>query len=314
MPTVRELKVGSQIDAGFFAVVEARAQKKKDGSSYLRGRLRDATGSIDIVIWDDFDTARLALVPGRVVKVRGRVGEGYNGGGPELTVERVRLANEGEFDPDGFLPRSSYTAQELSTALRELANTLAEPFRAVVWAALEDELDRFARYPAAQEIHHAWVGGLLEHSLEVARLGEGIARVVEGLDRDLIVAGALLHDVGKLDAYEVGITVGASDDGRLLGHILTGYHRVKVACDRVSPPADVARRLLHIVASHHGRLEYGAAREPMIGEAIVIHFADELSAQIMQVRGAIAERSDPGARWTERVKGLRRDVFVGSAD
>lgn len=310
MPTVHELTVSSYVEAGFFAVVEARAQRKKDGTPYLRGRVRDATGSIDVVAWDNFDSARAALAPGRVVKVRGRVGESYNGNGLELTVEKVRAADPAEYDPAAFLPQSRRTRPELVADLREAIDSLREPVRQVVWAALEPELERFSCFPAAQEIHHAWIGGLLEHSLEVARLGEAIAAALCGLDRDVIVAGALLHDVGKLDAYDVGVTVGPSDDGKLLGHILTGYYRVKIACDAVAAPADLARRLLHIVASHHGRPEFGAAREPMTGEAIVINFADELSAQLMQIQTAVAERPDPSARWTDRVKGLKREVYV----
>jgi 3'-5' exoribonuclease len=310
-PSIRELTAASTIESGFFAVAEARTHSRKDGNRFVRARLRDGTGSIDAVCWDNYEDAHRALVPGTVVKVRGGVGRAYGGEGLEITIQKVRPAREGEFDPLDFLPRSSRTVDALVSELRSLIATLPDPLRVVVWRALEPDLERFRTWPGAAEIHHAWVGGLLEHSLEVARVGEAICQVVDGACRDIVIAGALLHDVGKLDAYQVTATFLATDRGRLVGHVLTGYHRVQVACNEAGLAEDDALRLLHIVASHHGVAEYGAAREPMTPEAIVVHFADELSAQLMQIREAVAERSDPAARWTDKVKGLRRDVFVG---
>jgi len=302
----------SRVDGDFFAVAEARPQQKKDGSPYMRARLRDATGVIAAVAWNDFETCRSALVERRVVKVRGRVAPawGGNGDGLELVIERVRLAVDGEYDPREFLPQSSRLAAELVQELCTLVNSLREPLRHLVWQVIEPDIERFQVWPAAEELHHAWLGGLLEHSLEVARVAEAVVQVLPGPDRDLVVAGALLHDVGKLDAYEVEASFGASDEGKLLGHVLTGYHRVKVAADAVQAPTDLSVHLLHIVASHHGLVEFGAAREPMTREAIVVHYADELSAQLMQANRAIAERSDPNARWISRVRGLKRDVFA----
>jgi len=302
----------SRIDGDFFAVVEARPLQKKDGTPYMRARLRDATGVIAAVAWNDFEACRSALVERRVVKVRGRIAPawGGNGEGLELVIERVRLALDGEYDPRDFLPISSCPAADLVQDLCTLVDSLREPLRQLVWEVLRRDLERFQVWPAAEELHHAWLGGLLEHSLEVARVAESIVQVIPGPDRDLVVAGALLHDIGKLDAYEVEASFSASDEGRLLGHVLTGFHRVKVAADAVQTPADLSVHLLHIVASHHGQIEFGAAREPMTREAIVVHYADELSAQLMQANRAIAERSDPNARWISRVRGLKRDVFA----
>jgi len=310
--TVREMVGPLRVEACFLAVVDARPSQKRDGSWYVRARLRDASGTISAVAWDNFEECRAALIPGRVVKVRGRVAESFNGDGFELTIERVRLARDDEYDPKGFVPSSSRDHRDLVSELRALIAGLRPPYRAVVTAALEPEMERLARWPAAVEAHHAWVGGLLEHTLEVARLALAIAQTVPGPDQDLVVAGALLHDVGKLDTYRVGSSFEATDGGRLFGHVLTGFHRVKIACDAVKTPDDVALHLLHIIASHHGSLEYGAAREPATPEAIVVHYADELSAQLMQAGEAVKSRRDPAARWTDRVKGLKRDVFVGS--
>lgn len=303
-----------RIDAAFYAVLDAHAHQKRDGSPFMRARLRDATGILGAVAWEDFEVCRAALIAGTVVKVRGQVGKAYNGDGPELTIEKIRPAEDGEYDPDDFLRRSTRDPRQLVDDLHALIQTLRAPLGAVVTAALDPEIEHFARWPAAEQLHHAWLGGLLEHSLEVARLCEAIVRAAPGPDRDLAVAGALLHDIGKLDAYQVTAVFGPTDNGRLIGHILTGFHRVKIACDAVQAPPDVALHLLHIVASHHGTVEFGAAREPATREAIVVHYADELSAQLMQASEAIAARHDPSARWTERVKGLRRDLFVGNVD
>lgn len=310
-PRIADLTVGTRVEAGFYAVLDARPLQKKDGSPYMRGRLRDATGILDAVAWDGFDAARAALVPGKVVKLRGLVGKAYNGDGLEITIEKIRLANDGEYDPATLVPCSSRELAQLQDELRQLITSLRQPLRDVVAAAIEPEIDRFSRWPAAEEIHHAWLGGLLEHTIEVARVAEAIVRTIPGPDRDLTVAGALLHDLGKLDAYQVGPVFDATDDGRLYGHVLSGFHRVKLACDAVQAPTDVTLHLLHIIASHHGTLDHGAAREPYTREAIVVHYADELSAQLMQANDAIRSRSDPSARWTERAKGLKRDLFVG---
>jgi 3'-5' exoribonuclease len=309
--TISELTASTTLDGGYYAVSDVRQFKKKDGSPFLRARLRDSTGQVDAVAWENLDEAGAALIVGRVVKVRGQVGKAFNGDGVEITIGRVRVARDDEYSADSLLPRSDRPEAELTRTLRSLLDSIRPELRSVVWAALEPELHRFATWPGAAELHHAWIGGLLEHSLEVANLADAIVRIVPGPDRDLTVAGALLHDVGKLDAYDVTTTFGATDSGRLVGHVLTGYHRVQVACDAVEAPRDVSLRLLHIVASHHGQLEYGAAREPMTAEAIVIHYADELSAQLTQVRGAIARRTNRSHRWTERVPGLKRDVFIG---
>lgn len=308
---IADFIVGQKVE-GFYAVVDARPSQRRDGTAYVRARLRDATGNVDVVAWDNVELARDTLVPGRVVKIRGIIGKAYNGDGLELTIERIRSARNEEYSPCEFLPLSPRDAGRLVDELHQLVDSLRPPVREVVRATLESEIERFASWPAAELLHHAWLGGLLEHSLEVAHLCEVIVRVIPGPDRDLAVAGALLHDIGKLDTYEVGTTFGATDDGRLYGHILTGFHRVKVACEAVRAPDDLARHLLHIVASHHGAIEHGAAREPYTREAIVVHYADELSAQLMQAGEAIATRRDPAARWTDRAKGLKRDIFVGN--
>ncbi|HLZ07089.1 MAG TPA: HD domain-containing protein [Chloroflexota bacterium] len=308
--TISELSPATPLDAGFYAVQEIRQLKKKDGAPFLRARLRDATGQVEAVVWDNLEEAGLALVVGKVVKVRGQVARAFKGDGVEITIERIRLARDDEYSAEALLPRSEHPEAELIQSLRTLVESLRPEVKGIVWAALEPELGRFASWPGATDLHHAWVGGLLEHTLEVANLSEAIIRTIPGPDRDLTVAGALLHDVGKLDAYDVTTTFLATDSGRLVGHVLTGYHRVQVACDQAHAPNDLTLRLLHIIASHHGQIEFGAAREPAIAEAIVIHYADELSAQLMQVRGAQSRSSD-GSRWNNRVPGLKRDVFLG---
>jgi 3'-5' exoribonuclease len=309
--TIIELMPSTMVEAGYYAVHDVRQLKKKDGAPFFRARLRDATGQVEAVAWDRLDEAGVALVPGKVVKVRGKVEKAFKGDGVEITIERVRLARDDEYSAEALLPRSDLPQSVLIRSLRTLVESLRPELKTVIWAALEPDLSRFASWPGAAELHHAWVGGLLEHTLEVASLADAIARAVPGPDRDLAVAGALLHDVGKLDAYDVTTTFQATDSGRLIGHVLTGYHRVQLACDEVRAAPDLTLSLLHIVASHHGQLEYGAAREPATAEAIIIHYADELSAQLMQVRGAMERRADHSSRWTERVPGLKRDVFVG---
>ncbi len=312
VPRIADLVSGMRVDAAYLAVVEARTLLKRDGTPYVRGRLRDATGTIAAVAWDNVETCRTEMIVGRVVKVRGQVGRNYSGDGIELTIEKIRLAEPDEYDPTHLLRCSTRDRAQLLDELRCMVDSLRPPLRDVVLAAIEPEMDRFARWPAAEEVHHAWLGGLLEHSVEVARLCEAIVQVIPGADRDLVVAGALLHDVGKLDTYQVGAAFDATDDGRLLGHVLTGFYRVRNACTAACAPPDVALHLLHIVASHHGTLERGAAREPATREAIVVHYADELSSQLMEATEAIRAQRDPSARWTERAKGLKRDIFIGT--
>ncbi|HVC32412.1 MAG TPA: HD domain-containing protein [Chloroflexota bacterium] len=313
-PNVAELTIGERVEHGFYAVLEARSHQRRDGTPFMRARLRDATGILEAVAWDSFDACRASLMPGRVVKVRGAVGRAYNGDGLEIVIEKVRLATDAEYEPAAFVRRSIRDEADLVAELRALVKTIRPPLRDVVTAALEPDVARLAHWPAAEELHHAWLGGLLEHTLEVAKLCDAILGTIPGPDRDVAVAGALLHDVGKLDAYQVGTVFDATDEGRLFGHVLTGFHRVKVACEAVHAPDDVALHLLHIIASHHGSLDHGAAREPYTREAIVVHYADELSAQLMEAGEAIATRHDPAARWTERARGLKRDVFVGSLE
>jgi len=309
--TVSQVTAGTVIAGEFYAVEEVRVQNKKDGSPYLRARLRDATGVLDAVSWDEFEQRSGILQAGTIIKVRGPVSNTFNGDRIELTIQQIRPAKDGEYHLADFLPTSVQPIELLVETLEGLLTQIREPLQTAVRAAIEPELPRFARWPAAQVMHHAWLGGLLEHSIEVTRIALAVADTVPGLDRDVLLAGGLLHDIGKLDAYAIEASFLASDSGRLLGHVLTGYHRVQMACLQADLPPDETLRLLHIIASHHGQPEFGAAREPMTAEAIVIHYADELSAQLMQIRGATSNRRGD-ARWLDRVTGLKRDIFLGT--
>jgi 3'-5' exoribonuclease len=312
---VRELSVGLRIEAPL-VVRELKLRTRRDGSELLTLRLSDRTGSVPAVVYDGVHAARETCRAGMIAHVCGVMTEDERFG-PRLVVESLRPAAGHEYEPSELLDGPPRPIELLEQDLRELMTTIQRPcLRALLDLVLGEgteiwEQFRFA--PAAKHYHQAYRGGLLEHSLSVAQAVSAISATFPGIDRDVAVAGALVHDIGKLDAYEMhGEAIEMSDGGRLYGEIPLGYFRIRTAIESLPDfPTDVAQALLHIILSHHGQLEHGSPVVPATREAALVHGIDTLGARLGSF-DRVEKTMGDGQQWSGFDKGVGGGAFFSA--
>jgi 3'-5' exoribonuclease len=281
---LRELEDGQSVDA-VFLVKERTLSRKRNGEDFLRLTLADTTGSRPAVCWDDAQTVHEVAEPGNAVRVKARytVSERY---GPQLTVQAVKLAGPDEYELTDLLDGPPSSIDQMEGDLRRLIETVRNPhLRRLLDLLFGDESDvwrRFRTAPAAKFYHQAYAHGLLEHTLLVGQAVSAISASFPGVDRDLAVTGALVHDIGKIEAYSLDpAALDLTDDGKLHGEIPLGYYLVRRRIEKMDGfPWDLARSLLHIILSHHGALENGSPVVPATREATVVHAIDNLGGKL----------------------------------
>jgi 3'-5' exoribonuclease len=313
---VAELQSGQTVD-GYYACSDKNAATDRNGKAYLRLKLRDATGEVAAIHFDPSDEA-LEVHAGDVVLVGGvySVHQQY---GSQIQVRRLRILQEDEYDAAALVPVSPVGAAELGERLHALLDSVTEPhLRALLERAFDGSQEPGATFcvaPAAVRNHHAYRHGLLEHSLIVAETAAGVAARFDTVDRDLVVAGALLHDIGKTQAYTSdGMAPLMSDVGKLHGEIVIGHDMVRELMAQVPEfPGELSARLRHIIVAHHGAREKGSPVVPQTREAVIVHYCDDMTARI----GAIddAQRNlQPGECWSGRIGMLETSCYFGSPE
>jgi len=315
---IQDLREGQHVSQCFLVKQKTR-RATRAGDPYLEILLADRSGTIAARAWADA-TQRFAtqFEEGDFVFVQGRT-ETYRNA-LQIIVESIRRleSHEGEtgkipgFDPGLLVPRSEQNIDEMWDALWKLVETLEPPpLRSLTASLLEANAQPFKEFPAAIQYHHAYLGGLLEHTLEVA---QGVSRFAEGtagLDRGLATAGAILHDIGKVQELENPIAPRYGFSGQLIGHLLLGRDMVRDAASKIAWPDERLPRLLeHIIIAHHGELEFGAAIVPKTAEAIAIFYFDNLSAKLNMVRMHIGRDAQEGD-FTDWHDPLKRRFFKG---
>jgi len=259
----------------------------KDDKPYLRLRLTDASGTIEARIWDDADQIDTWIDEGAYVGVRGRINSFR--GQRQLRVDEIRPLEVGPGDLQHFLPTTPYDLEELEGRLDQIIDSVGDLHLRELLVRLvgrESETGRaFRRAPAAKRNHHAYIGGLLEHTLSMTELADLIARHYhEDVDRDLLIAGAILHDIGKIEEIELSGGFPYTDPGKLLGHILLGIELVRETAKEIEGLTEERLTLLlHLIASHQGKYEWQSPRIPHTLEALILHFVDDLDAKVNQV-------------------------------
>jgi 3'-5' exoribonuclease len=298
---VKDLIEGARVESPF-VVREVTRRQKRNGDSFLKLKLGDVTGTVEAVVWDDVDAASELAALGAVVVAIGNysVDAKY---GACLTLRALRPARAGDYDPADLHDGPSESYDQMVGALRELVGTIQDPhLRALLdtffaEGSLVWEVWREA--PAAKHYHQAYRHGLLEHSLSVAQGVSAMSSTFPGLDRDVAVTGALLHDIGKIEAYAMeGGAIDLTDAGRLQGEIPLGYYRVRRAIEDIPdfPPAR-AEAVLHIILSHHGQLEHGSPVVPCTREATLVHMIDNLGGRLGSF-DRIEKGLQNGERWS----------------
>jgi 3'-5' exoribonuclease len=281
---VRDLEDGHACDS-IFLVRERSLRQKKNGEDFLRLVLSDSTGTVPAVCWEDARQAHDLAEPGNAVRARARfaVSERY---GPQLTVQSIRPAEPAEYALTDLMDGPVMSVEQMEADVRQLIATVQNPHLRQLLDQLFGERSevwqRFREAPAAKFYHQAYGRGLLEHTLLVAQAVSAISASFPGVDRDLAVTGALIHDIGKIEAYGLDpAAIDLTDDGKLHGEIPLGYYLVRRQIERQEGfPWQLARALLHIVLSHHGALENGSPVLPATREATVVHAIDNLGGKL----------------------------------
>src|SRR5215467_2172383 len=277
----------------FFLVCEKEVRNTREGKPYLRLELGDRSGTIEARMWDQFENAAKSINREDFVKVQGRV-EIYRNR-PQLAVMQVRVAKPEEIDLADFLPQTKSDVGILYAQLLEFAGAIGNPWlKQLVMGILNDPAiaARYKRAPAAKVMHHAYLGGLLEHVVSLCGLAKLAAAHYPELDVDLLLTAATLHDVGKLDELCYDRTIGYTVEGQLLGHIVMEVQTVSRAMDVIEAfPANLKTVVKHLLISHHGEYEFGSPKLPMIREALVFHYLDDLDSKLAAARSALALES-----------------------
>ena len=314
---VRDLVDGQTVDS-VFLVREVLKRQKKNGDPFLKLRLADCTGSIEAVVWDGVEDVAREAAPGAVVRAAGSYGVDGRYGAC-LTVRSLRAAGDGEYDPADLAEGPPVSYEKLAAGLAELIETVQGPhLRQLLERLLSPRCElgqRWHEAPAAKYYHQAYRHGLLEHCLSVAQGVSAMAATFPAIDRDVAVTGALLHDIGKIEAYESrGGSIDLSDHGRLQGEIPLGYYIVRREIERIEGfPEDAAEAVLHIILSHHGRLEHGSPVVPCTREATLVHMIDNLGGTLGSFDRIEKSLAD-GERWSGFDKALSGSAYFAPRD
>lgn len=281
---VTDLHDGDLVRA-VFMVSERKILIARNGKPYAKIVLADKTGDILGIVWEDAKQQASPLTPGDVVGVRGTI-ESYESR-LQVRIEKVVKLKEDEVDMSALVPTTLKDVPTMITEVEEHLSVIRNPYLKTLIDRIlghDGMIDAFQKAPAAKAVHHNYIGGLLEHTVSIMRAVKAIYPVYEhlGLNRDLLIAGALLHDIGKIYEYSFGKIIDMTPMGRLIGHVYLSTHMVDQAMSDIPGfPEELRLQLLHMLLGHHGRLEYGSPKLPMTREAMLLHMLDDLDAKLI---------------------------------
>jgi 3'-5' exoribonuclease len=312
---LNELVDGTEIDQ-VLMVREAERRRRRDGGEYLRLRLGDRTGAVACMVWEALAEVEELARAGTPVRVSGRYTV-HPRFGPQINLRGLDAAAPDSFDPGDLLDGPAREVGHMEDEIRELLDTIQEPhLRILLDRVFGEDSELWAGYrvaPAAKHYHQAYRHGLLEHCLGVAQAVSAISATFAGIDREVAVAGALLHDIGKLEAYtdEGGRdqAIDLTDAGRLHGEIPLGYYRIRRTIEDIEGfPPELAQAVGHIILSHHGTLEHGSPVVPCTREATLVHMIDNLGGRLGSF-DRLEKELAPGRRWSAFDRALGAGAF-----
>ena len=299
MKYIESLREGERINEIYLCKVKQSALTKA-GKPYDNLILQDKTGTLDAKIWDpgsvgidEFDALDYIAVTGDITSFQGNL---------QLSVKRVRKVQEGEYNPKDYLPVSDKNIDEMYIELCGLIKTVNNPYLSQLLKSffMEDAAfeKRFKFHSAAKSVHHGFVGGLLEHTLSVAKNCDYFAKAYPMLNRDLLVSAAIFHDIGKLEELSTFPENDYTDEGQLLGHIMIGAEMVGERIRTIEGfPKRLGNELKHCILAHHGELEFGSPKKPALAEALALSFADNVDAKMETLREIFAGTAENNTEW-----------------
>lgn len=311
---VKELKAGERVDQ-VFLVTKKDLRATTTGGLYIHAIVSDKTGEMVARLWNASEDIYATIPDGGLLRIRGRV-DNYKGN-PQLIIDGCQPADADRVDMSEFMAASPRDVDKMFAEMLKLLGGIKDADLArLVQAILADEemMTRFRRAPAAMKNHHAYVGGLLEHTLSVMQAAARLMPQYPAINPDLVLAGVFLHDIGKTTELSYGVGFDYTDDGHLLGHIYRGasYAEAKAAeLARAGNPIAPTplRLLLHIILSHHGELEFGAPTLPKTREAFLVHYLDNLDAKQNTIGRLISSDRTEEADWTQYDQSLGRKIY-----
>jgi 3'-5' exoribonuclease len=317
---VEQLADGDALD-DVYLVADKQLRANRNGNLYLQLELRDRTGSISARLWNagehlfrSFDVGDFLLAKGKVQLFQGAL---------QVILSHIERSETEKVDLGDFLPHTEHDVDKLLDRLRSMLRNLSSPhLRALAECFLMDEdfMRAFRQVPAGVRNHHAYLGGLLEHVVTLLDGAERLLPLYPGLDRDLLLMGIFLHDIGKVRELSYQKVFAYTDEGQLVGHLVIGVEMLNEKITRVSDltgepfPSELLLRLKHLILSHHGSYEFGSPKLPMTPEAIALNCLDNLDAKVHSFTRDIREDRNQASAWTPFNQALQRRLFKGSVD
>ncbi len=299
MRYIESLREGERVNEIYLCKVKQSALTKA-GKPYENVILQDKTGTLDAKIWDpgsigidEFDALDYVAVTGDITSFQGNL---------QLSIKRARKVQEGEYNPKDYLPVSDKNVDEMYIELCGLIKTVSNPYLNKLLKSffMEDAAfeKRFKFHSAAKSVHHGFVGGLLEHTLSVAKNCDYFAKAYPILNRDLLLSAAIFHDIGKLEELSIFPENDYTDEGQLLGHIMIGAEMVGERMRTIEGfPRRLGNELKHCILAHHGELEFGSPKKPALAEALALSFADNMDAKMETLREIFAGTPENNTEW-----------------
>jgi 3'-5' exoribonuclease len=299
MQTISSLKEGDWIEETYL-VTSKQVSTAKNGVTYLSVKLSDKTGEIDGRLWDNADEVAGKFEREDFVRIKG-MASNYQGS-MQIKMKTLEKVDDSRVDIANFIEASPRNIDEMAKELHAIASDVINGhLRQLMNAFLDDKqfMEAFKRVPAAKTLHHNYIGGLLEHVLELISLARDVAKHFPSVDLDLLTVGSFLHDIGKVRELTVRKSIGYTTEGRLLGHISLGYEMIAEKINAIPGfPTELSMLLKHIMLSHHGEYEFGSPKRPKIQEAVIINYLDDLSAKINNFQATLKRENVGTGEWT----------------
>jgi 3'-5' exoribonuclease len=307
---IKDIRPGEKIYDSF-VVTEKNLAFSQKGSPYLNLRLKDRTGEVEGKIWENADEWNKRFRKGDVILIQSRAVSFKNT--LQLSIHDVEKLEESDVNPVDYFPAAGRDIEEMFMEMMSYVEDIGTPcLKALLESFLTDETIAmlFKKAPAAKSFHHVYIGGLLEHTLSVVQLLAMVADHYQGVKRDILITGGILHDIGKIYEFSYDRIVDYSDQGRLVGHIVIGVEMLDKKIATIEDfPELLAMELRHLLLSHHGTQEFGSPKRPKTVEALIVHHIDDLDAKINAFQGYIEESEDNESQWTPFHRLLERFIY-----
>jgi len=294
-----------------FVVVSKQVKPKKSGEPYLALTLGDRTGQLESKMWDNVEEVLNAFEQDDFLKVKGLINKYKNRF--QLTIHKLRRLGDSEIDYSDYLPKTTKNVDELWQTLVNYVAGFEEPhLKALIQAFMADPeiAQAYRNAPAAKTLHHAYIGGLLDHVVSLFRACDLICRNYPQVNRDLVLAGAFLHDVGKIHELTYNRSFSYSTRGQLLGHMIIELEMLQAKLMFIPDfPAELKTLLEHLIISHHGEYEFGSPKLPMFPEALLLHYMDDLDSKMESMRALFEREGDSENPWTSYSPSLGRPLL-----